>query len=188
MFSIIIYYLLSASAVLFYGIGLNKSISHSDNFSSSSLTCIKSLFSATSTTAVGYLLVNWLLVPVQLTEVYPFIATLLFILFSTFIEIFIGIGVRMSPVDFSIPLLSVFLGLSEGNSLGAAVVISALCIISFYTMVVVFHCVRQRVSFYTVEGGLKTYCVLLVCLAFVMIAICGFNVSWFNLYLDGGAK
>ena len=96
--------------MLFYGIGLNKSISHSDNFSSASLTCIKSLFSATSTTAVGYLLVNWLLVPVQLTEVYPFIATLLFILFSTFIEIFIGIGVRLSPVDFSIPLLSVFLG------------------------------------------------------------------------------
>lgn len=188
MLSIVIYYLLSSSAVLFYGIGLNKTISHSDSFSMASLTCFKSLFAACSTTAISYLMVNWLLVPVQLTEIYPFIATLLFILFSTFTEIFIGIGVRHSPVDFSIPLLSVFLALNEGNSIGAAVLISAMCVISFYTMVLMFHCVKQRVSFYTVEGGLKTYCVLLVCLAFIMIAICGFNITWLNLYLDGGAK
>lgn len=188
MLSIIIYYLLTSSAVLFYGIGINKSISHSDNFSMTMLTCVKSLFSASSTTAVSYLLISWILIPAQITEIYPFIATLIFILFSTLIEIFIGIGVRQSPVDFSIPLLSVFLALSEGISLGSAVVIACMCIISFYSMVLVFHCVRQRVSFYTVEGGLKSYCVLLVCLAFIMVAICGFNISWFNIYLDGGAK
>ena len=188
MLSIVIYYLLSASAVLFYGIGLNKTLSHSNSFSTSFLTCVKSLFSACSSTAVAYLLMNWLLVPVGLTEIYPFFATLIFILFSTFTEIFIGIGVRQSPVDFSIPLLSVFLALNEGYSIGSAVLIASMCIISFYTMVLMFHSVKQRISFYTVEGGLKTYCVLLLCLAFIMIAICGFNITWFNLYLDGGAK
>ena len=188
MFSIIIYYLLSSSAVLFYGIGLNKSLSHSDSFHSALLTCIKSLFAASSTSAISYLLTSWLLIPSHLTELYPFITTLLFILFSTVIEIFIGIGVRQSPIDFSIPLLSVFLALNEGTSLASAVVIACMCIISFYIMVIVFHCVRQRVRFYTVEGGLKTYCILLICLAFIMVAICGFNVSWFNVYLDGGAR
>ena len=188
MASIVIYYLLSSSAVLFYGIGLNKTLSHSDTLPMTVLTCVKSLFSACSTTAVTYLLINWLLVPVELTEIYPFFATLVFILFSTFTEIFIGIGVRQSPVDFYIPLLSVFLALNEGVSIGSAVVIACMCIVSFYSMVMMFHCVKQRVSFYTVEGGLKTYCVLLICLAFIMIAICGFNITWFNLYLDGGAK
>lgn len=188
MLSSMIYYLLSASAVLFYGIGINKSISHSDLLSASVLTCFKSLFAAGSATAVSYLLVNWLLVPVQLSDLFPFVATLLFIFFSTLIEIFIGIGIRQSPVDFSIPLLSVFLGLNEGIGIASAVTISCVSIISFYCMVIIFHCVRERISFYTVEKGLKTYCVLLLCLAVVIIAICGFNVSWFNIYLGGGVK
>jgi Na+-translocating ferredoxin:NAD+ oxidoreductase RnfA subunit len=186
MHSVIIYYFLASSAVLFYGIGINKSISHSEDFSATMLTCIKSLFAAGSATAVTFLFSRWLLIPVHLTEIYPFIATLIFILFSTFVEIFIGIGIRKSPVDFSIPLLSVFLALNEGMTIGSAVVIACVCIISFYGMVLVFHCVRQRVSFYTVEGGLKNYCVLLICLAFIMIAICGFNIT--NLYFDEGAR
>ncbi|MBQ9281010.1 MAG: hypothetical protein IJ207_02270 [Treponema sp.] len=188
MISLIVYYLLSACVVLFYGVGIHKSFSHNDTLSTSLLTCFKSLFSAGSTTAVTYLMMNWLLVPAHLEEFFPFLAALLFILFSTLTEIFIGIGIRQSPIDFSIPLLAVFLGLNEGVSIGYAVMISCLCIISFYVMLVVFHCVRQRVSFYTLEGGLKTYCVLLICLAVVMIAIYGVNVSWFYLYLGGGAK
>lgn len=188
MISLIIYYLLSSSAVLFYGVGLNKTISHSESFATSLLTCIKSLFSACSTVAVSYLLNNWLLIPSHLLEIYPFIATLIFILFSTLTEIFIGVGIRTAPVDFTIPLLSVLLALNEGITLGSAVMIAFLCIISFYTMVAIFHCVKQRVSFYTVEGGLKTYCVLILCLAFVMLAICGFNVSWFIIYLGEGAQ
>ena len=183
-----IYYLLSASAVLFYGIGLNKSISHSSDFSSSLLTCIKSIFAASSTTAVAYLFTNWLLIPVQLSEVFPFFATLIFILFTTLTEIFVGIGVRNSPIDFSIPLLAVFLGLGEGLSLWGCVLITCMSILSFYCMVIIFHSLRDRVSFYTTEGGLKMYCILLICLAVIMIAISGFNISWFNLYLNGGAK
>lgn len=184
----IVYYFLSASAVLFYGIGINKSISYADSFSSSVLTCIKSLCATSASTAVTYLFVNWLLVPVGLSELYPFFATLIFILFTTLTEIFVGVGIRQSPMDFSIPLLSVILGIGEGISLGTAVVIACTSILSFYSMAIVFHCVRERASFYTDEGGLKMYCVLLLCLALIMIAISGFNVSWFNLYLSGGAK
>ncbi|WP_294429958.1 hypothetical protein [uncultured Treponema sp.] len=188
MIDLIVYYLFSSSAVLFYGIGINKSISHKEIFSASSLTCFKSLFSASSTTAVSYLLMNWLLIPLQLTELAPFIATLVFILFSTLTEIFIGIGVKQSPVEFSIPLLSVILALNEGSSIGFAVVISCICIFSFYLMLIISHCVRERIYFYIGEEDLKMYCVLLVCLAVVVVAICGFNVSWFNLYLGGGAQ
>lgn len=188
MLSMIVYYLISASAVLFYGIGLNKSISHSASFSSSVLACIKALFSASATTSVTHLLMSWLLVPCNLSELFPFVATLLFILFTSLIEIFVGIGIRESPAEFSIPLLAVFLGLNEGIGIAQAVVISCMSILSFYVMVILFYCVRQRVSFYTNEVGIKTYCILLLCLALIMMAICGVNISWFNLYLGGGAN
>ena len=187
-FSTILYYLLSASAVLFYGIGVNKTISHADSLSSSVLTCFKSLFSAGCATAISYLLVQWILVPADLSELFPFVATLIFVLFSTVTEILMSLGVKQSPSDFSIPLLSVFLALSEGCGIGYAVLISTTSILSFYAMVIIFHTVKERIGFYSNEGELKTYCVLLLCLAFIMIAICGFNVSWFNLYLGGGAK
>ena len=188
MIATLAYYIISASAVLFYGIGINKSISYRTAFSSALLACIKALLSASATTAVSYLLLSWLLVPVHLCELFPFIATLVFILFTSLIEIFVGIGVRQSPAEFSIPLLAVFLGLNEGIGIGYAVVISCVSILSFYCMVVLFHCVRERVSFYSTESGIKTYCVLFLCLAIIMTAICGFNISWFNLYLGGGAQ
>ena len=69
MHSVIIYYFLASSAVLFYGIGINKSISHSEDFSATMLTCIKSLFAAGSATAVTFLFSRWLLIPVHLTEI-----------------------------------------------------------------------------------------------------------------------
>jgi len=188
MIATFVYYIVSASAVLFYGIGINKSISYKSSFSSASLACIKALLSASATTAVSYLLMSWLLVPVHLSELYPFIATLVFVLFTSLIEIFVGIGVRQSPAEFSIPLLAVFLGLNEGIGIGFAVVISCVSILSFYLMLILFYCVRERISFYTTESGIKTYCVLLLCLAIIMTAICGVNICWFNLYLGGGAN
>ena len=128
------------------------------------------------------------MIPADLSEIFPFIATLVFILFTSIIEILMGIGIKKSPADFSIPLLSVFLGLSEGIGIGYAVLISTTSILSFYAMVIIFYTVKERIGFFSQESGLKTYCVLLICLAFMMIAICGFNVSWFYIYLDGGAK
>lgn len=188
MISTMIYYLLPASAVLFYGVGINKSIPHNDSFQSSALTCVKSICSASAATSVTYLFVNWLLVPAQLSELYPFFATLIFILCTTLTEIFVDIGIRQSPMDFSVPLLSVFLGLGEGVSVGSSVIIACMSILSFYSVIVVFHCVRERVRFHTQEGGLRSYCALLLCLAVIMLAISGLSISWLNLYLDGGAK
>lgn len=188
MLSAAVYYLLTASSVLFYGIGLSKTVSHSDSLSQSMLTCFKSLFSAGSATAVSYLLINWLLVPVQLVEIFPFLAALIFILTSTLTEIFIGVGSGQSPVDFSIPLLSVFLGLNEGLSLGLAVTIACMSIISFYCVLIVFHCVRKRVGFHASGGGLGVCAVLLLSLALVMMAIYGLNVSWLNVYPGGGVE
>lgn len=185
MMMMIFYYLASASAVLFYGIGIHKSISDGSSFSSASLTCFKALFSAGATTAVSYIIISGLLFPVNLAELYPFVAALVFVLFTNLTEIFIGIGLRQTPVEFSIPLLSVFLGLNEGIGIGAAVVISCMCILSFYGMTFIFHCVRERISFYATERGIKTYCVLLLCLALVMISVCGIDSSWLTVYSGG---
>ncbi len=184
----ILYYLATSSAVLFYGIGINRTISIKDTFSDSLISCFKALMTGASTAALTYLITMWLLVPVHLAEIYPVLAIVLFLIFTTLSEIFIGIGLSNTPTEFTIPLLSVFLGVNEGLSIGIAVIITCTCIISYYLLVIIFHSVKERISFYTAGSGLKTYCVLLICLAAAVIAIFGCGNSWLSLVIGGGAK
>ncbi|MDY2843885.1 MAG: hypothetical protein SOT81_07890 [Treponema sp.] len=184
----ILYYIATSSAVLFYGIGINRTISIKDNFSDSLISCFKALMTGASTTALTYLISMWLLVPVHLAEIYPILAVVLFLIFTTLSEIFIGIGLDNTPTEFTIPLLSVFLGINEGLSIGLAVIITCTCIVSFYLLVIIFHSVKERISFYTTDSGLKTYAVLLICLAAAIIAISGCNNTWLSMIFGGGAK
>lgn len=186
--STILYYLASSSAVLFYGIGINRTISINDDLSESLISCFKSLTTGISTAALSYLIVIWLLVPADLSELAPLVAILFFIIFTSLSEIFIGIGISKTPTEFSITLLSIFLGLNEGISLGYSVLITSVCIISFYFLVIIFHSVTERINFYTNRNSLKIYAILLLCLACAIIAICGSNSSWLILSLGGGAQ
>lgn len=183
--SLILYYIASSSAVLFYGIGINRTVSIRGSFSDNFVSCFKALVTGASTTALSYLVTRWLLVPVHLSELFPLVAVVFFLIFTTLSEIFIGIGLDNTPTEFTIPLLSVLLGINEGTALGLAVLVTCTCIISFYLFVIVFHAVKERISFYTTDGGLKTYAVLLLCLAAAVIAISGCNSSWLSLVLGG---
>lgn len=181
MIATIIYYIASASAILFYGIGISRTISLRDNFSFLLLSCIKSLSTVAATIAVSYLVNYWLLVPVQLSELYPFVTMFVFLIFSVLLEIFIGIGIKKTPAEFSITVLSIILALNEGLSIGHSVIIGCSCILSFYALIVIFHSMRDRVSFYTNPAGIKIYPVLLLSLSAVILAIFGCNISWFNM-------
>jgi len=181
MISTIIYYILSSSAVLFYGIGISRTIALRDKASQSFLSCIKALSTASATTAVSYIVTNWLLVPVHLSEMFPFVTLLIFLIFSVLIEIFIGVGVKKSPAEFSVTLLSIILALNEGFSVAHSVVITCSCIISFYLVIIVFSSIRSRVSFYKNSTGIKIYPVLLISLAAMILAIFGCNTAWFNV-------
>ncbi len=184
----ILYYIASSSAILFYGIGINRTISINDNFYDSLLSCFKALVTGASVTAVSYLVSMWILIPVHLAEIYPLLTVVIFLIFTTLSEIFIGIGLGSAQTEFTIPLLSIFLGINEGTSIGFAVIITCTCIISFYLLVIVFHVVKERISFYASDSGLKKYAVLLICLAAIVIAICGCNTSWLAFIFYGGEK
>lgn len=186
--SLILYYIVSSSAVLFYGIGISRTVSVNGKFADNFFSCFKALATGASASALTYLVTMWLLVPVHLAELYPLVAIVFFLIFTTLSEIFIGIGLDNAPTEFSIPLLSVFLGVNEGISLGFAVIITCSCIISFYLLVIFFHTVNEKISFYTFSSRLKTYAVLLLFMAVCIIAVSGCNSSWFSLVLSGGVK
>ena len=181
MISTIIYYIAASSAILFYGIGIGRTIAMKDDMSLLFLSCLKSLSTSAAAVAVSYLVCYWLLVRVDLSELYPFLTALIFMFFSILIEIFIGIGIKKSPAEFSITLLSSILAMNEGVSIAHAVVIVCSCVVSFYLLILIFHSIRDRVGFYTNPAGVKIYPVLLFSLGASILAIFGWNVSWFNM-------
>lgn len=181
--TLILYYIIVSSAVLFYGIGINRTVSISGSVSDNFVSCFKALATASSTSAMTFLVTSWLLLPVHLAELFPLVAIIFFLIFTTLSEIFIGFGLDNTPTEFTIPLLSVFLGVNEGVSIGYAVVITCSCIISWYLLVIVFHAAKERVCFYTNDKGLKTYAVLLLCLAIIMVAISGCASSFLSFIL-----
>ncbi|WP_191014167.1 hypothetical protein [Treponema zioleckii] len=188
MLHTILYYILASSAVLFYGIGIHRIASIKGNDSEIVLSAVKALSTTASTTSLSYLLVDWLLIPAQLTELFPLVTILVFLVISLIIEIFLGVGLQKSPLEFSVPFLSTLLGMGEGISLAHAVVISCSCILSFYLLIIIFHSVKERVSFYAPKTGLKSYSVILLSLAVVILAVCGWNTSWFNFVFAGGSN
>ena len=179
--AVVLYYIASASAVLFYGIGIARTISMKEDASRTALSCVKALSCASATASVSFLVNCWLLVPVGLSELFPFVSTLVFLVFSALIEIFIGVGIGKSPAEFSVTLLSVLISLNEGLSVGHAVVIACSCVASFYLVVLIFRSIRSRVGFYTDPRGIRVYPVLFLSLAVVILAIFGWNLSWLNV-------
>ena len=162
MLGLILYYIVSASAMLFYGIGINRTISLNEDYSSLSLAFFKGLLTSSSTCAVSYLVITWLLTSCGLEELFPIVVILVYIIFLLLVEIFVGIGIRKSGAEFAIPLLSVILGLNESLTIAHAVVITCCCICSFYTMLI-----------------------LLISLSVIVLAFCAWNASWINLALGG---
>ncbi len=181
--STILYYVLSASVFLLYGVGLSNLVSQSDNYGSFMLTCIKALITSTTTVLVSYLIVNALLAPVHLSELYPLVTVIVFVIFSAVIEVFIGIGLQNSITEFGVPLLCVLLALNEARSIGYAFIIVSACVMAFYVLFGIQLAMRNRFSMFAPSLGLRVYSLILISFAIVLIALSAFNVSWIR-YLE----
>ncbi len=181
MLNTILFYLFSSSALLFYGIGANRTLMDSDSFSNRLVSFFKSCVVAAGTVSLSFIINKVLLIPLGLIEMYPFISIVLFIIISLFVEIFSSIGVRSTVTEFSVPFLSVLIALNEGITYAESMVISLTGVIVFYFMNIILWCLRGRIEVHYPDAGLKTISILLLSFAVIVIAVYGYNVSWFNL-------
>ncbi len=181
MISSILYYILYSSVFLVYGMGLNRLITLHESFGSLMLTCAKTLISATCTVSLAYLIIRYILVPVQLAELYPFIVVSIYVCISIVIEVFASIGINDSISELTIPLVSIILAVNEAHGLTHILVVVSACIVSFYVLELMIYSVRLRAESYASRSGIGIYTVLLVSLAVIVIALCSWNISWLTL-------
>lgn len=174
------YYLIYASALLIYGIGINRSVLLSSSPRHMLRGCLKMLLSVSASSSLTYLIVMNLLHPVRLTELYPFVAVLVYAVISIFIESVIRITSKKSATEYTVSVLAILLGVNESISLLDCVVNSCFCVLSCFMFLPVLYAVRKRTEVFRPKEDKKTDFLLLLSIAVIMIILLVWNVSWLN--------
>lgn len=182
MISLFFYYIFFSSAVLYYGIALNRvTISINWSLNTVLLQLTKMFFSIVPTTIVIFLISNSVLVRVRLVTLMPFIALMFFITVASFIEMIIRITLQKRIAEFSVSYLIILLTLYESTSVAEAFLIPICAILSFAISIGLLHVVTanamrpEKYNDYSPKKSLAIFS-----LAIIIIATLAFEVSWFN--------
>ena len=169
------------TSVCLYGIGMNRAIVLSQNMKGIFLGYFKSLLTTTSSVALSYLLIQGIIVPIGMQELYPIICILVFIFSASFFEVIIRLTTKIDVAELSVSFMSVVLAINESINLAESVLFVICCITSFYLLVPVLYGMRKRNesanSIYIFKNSL-----VLLGFAALILWLLVFDVSW----LSGG--
>ncbi|MCQ2241472.1 hypothetical protein [Treponema sp.] len=180
MISTILYYVFFSSVVLVYGIGIERSVVLSKKQHDLMIKALKMMICVSSTSALSYMIVYWLLVPVDLTELYPFVVILFFLAISVFVEAIIRITAKISAVESGIALMFIFIGLTESNSFGECVFISVLCAAAFFMIIPFVIAITRRNELNGRKQEYEKNGFILISIVIVMFLLLSWNVTWLN--------
>ena len=176
----VFYYTFFSSAVLFYGIGMNR-CTLIPSFTRTLSTLFKMLASIIATTVLSWFFIQKILVPLNFAELYPFVALLIFLGITIFFETIIRITSKIVTAEFNISYLIVILALNESTSIFDVMIISASCLLSFMCIIPIINAIKNRISLVghiSVHGNYKS--LLLISLAILVVALAVGNISWLN--------
>jgi len=181
-FRLFLYYTFICSSVLFFGIGINRTI----QISSKPLTInmkivLKSFISIFTSTTLSYLLTQYLLVPIGMEELFPLIALFIFLSINTFVESIVRITAKISTAEFSISWLVCILTINESSSLVEALIISTSCMLSFQILLPLVSCFQNFLYLKTYENKERKQILIFLSIVVVMMAMSVCDIVWFNV-------
>ncbi len=176
----IFYYFFYSSAVLLYGIGLKRTVIPAATTGHWMLSYFKVLISTSFSGFICWLITRYLLVPVRMTELMPFICVLIVLAFSVFFEALIRITAKTSTAEISVSLLSVILAVNESSSMLEATFFSACCISAFFLYTPVLSTIQKRISFSGHSRYFKSGSLLFITVAVILIVLFSWDVSWLH--------
>lgn len=166
-------------AVFLYGIGLNRAVIVSSTPRGLALSYLKSLMASVPAVALSYIVVEGLLVPLGLQELYPLVCILVFLALSVFIEVIVRLTVRSAVTEFSVSFLCILLSMNESLSAVESVVFVVCCLTAFYLLIPVLAAVRRRNDHASPLPVFRNS-LILFSLAILMLFVLVFDVSWLN--------
>lgn len=166
-------------SVFLYGIGLNRAVIFSSSPKGLILSYVKSLLSTVSTVSLSYAVIQNILVPLRLQELYPFVCIMVFLVISVFFEVLVKLTAHSTITEFSVSFLCVLLAINESLSLLEAILFVICCSTSFYTLVPILAALRKRNEQANPLPVFKNS-LILFSLAILMLFVLVFDVSWLN--------
>lgn len=173
------YYIFFASAVFFYGIGLNDATIVCDSVHEIFMQLFKMLVSIVSTTLLCFLVETKLLIPLGLMEFIPLVALLFYYVISILLEALIRITSKKNTAEFNISYLIILLALYESSNIIDATVVSVASFISFAIILPVLYSIKKRIDIVgnvELHGNKRSLVLVSLAILATVLAVC--NVSW----------
>ncbi|MFA6855591.1 MAG: hypothetical protein WCR31_00145 [Treponema sp.] len=176
------YFSLYCSAVLIYGIGLNRTAVLSRSLDKTLFfQLIKCTIVILCSTVLTFIIIKELLIPAKLVELYPLIALLIFISLSVFVEIIMRITTGFITSEFTVSYLIILLTLNESLGIIDSIVIAVSCMVSFIMILPVLFSLRKRIEVARPKNDkIKKKSLIMLSMAVIIISLAVWNVSWFN--------
>ncbi len=171
-------YTLFSSILLFYGIGLNKTIEIGITKSSSLIFYIKSVITIFSTSSITWLLTHYILIPINLVELFPLICILLFICINIFVDSLIRLTSGFTAPEYVVSLLIILISIFESTSFLNTLTICLSSLLAISIMLPLSITFKKRICNNGRKLDEKYYSLFFFFLAIIIIVISVFDSSW----------
>lgn len=178
LIDIFFHYVFYSSAVLIYGIALNRTAIVCEKGERLFLTFFITLVSVVSTVLLSRPVIWLLLAPVHLSVLYPFFCVLIQTAVSGFCQILVGLTAKTTAAEFSVSFLSVILALNESLSAGESVAIAVCSVSAFYALIPLFSVFTYRNERANPAHSFATGALFFLSAAVLTVALEAFGVSW----------
>ena len=178
----IFYYIFFSSVVLIYGVGLNDATIMCTSTSELRMNFVKIVASIIGTACLSWVIIKYFLIPLNLTELYPLVAVLIFLAISIFLEMMIRITTRRTTADFNFSMLIIILTLNESVSIIDVLLISASSLIAFFIVLPILYVIKAK--FHLIDQNdnrsVNSRSILLISLAVLIVVLYAATVSFLN--------
>lgn len=175
-----LYYTLFSSILLFYGIGLNQVSEIGEQTNITIIFFLKSILSIFSTSILTYLVVAFILLPLELIEIFPIICLLIFVTFNSFAEGLVRLTTGTSTTEFLISFLIVLISIFQSSSILDTMVICFSCISGILLLIPFINVLKNKITNKDNSYVEKNICTFLILVAILILIISVFDVSWMN--------
>lgn len=175
-----LYYTLFASVVLIYGIGLNKVVESGISKFYSIICYVKISLSIMASAVLTWLIVNFILVPLNLVELYPLISLLVFICINTFLEALVRLTTGLTTTEFIVSFLIILLSISESTSIINTILI---CFSSYVALLITIPfsiTFKKRVCSNGNFLDEKYFSLFFIFLAVLILLITTWDIGWLS--------
>ncbi len=181
MLSTIIYYLISCSLILYYGVGINRLLTLRKDFKTFIKSICKSLIITVVTSTFTFFSIKIALAPLGLIELFPLVSVLFFAGISYFIHSVIKTTPMDLTEDYAVPYLISMISILESHGILTILLISISGVAGFYITGLLLASFRYRFCLYEKNQGFKPLSILLIGLALLFIGLYSWNASWLTI-------